>query len=59
MTDYTKLSDGEFLQEAGTDARKWAAAFVQIFPDAEVDEGTMIGWFANAIEAGRDWGERS
>ena len=56
MTDYTKLSAGEFLQKVGMDARKWAEAFIQVSPP--IDEGTMIGWFANAIEAGRDHGDR-
>ena len=52
MTDYRKLSAGEFLAEVGTDARKWAEAFMQVSP--LIDEATMIAWFANAIEAGRD-----
>ena len=38
----------------GTDAAKWAAAFVEIAPGAgslgDDAEGLMIGWFANAIE---------
>lgn len=34
-----------------TDARKWAEAFCQLCPD--MDEGTMIAWFANAIETGK------
>ena len=33
------------------DAAKWAATFVETFPEANY--GTMIGWFANAIETGR------
>lgn len=40
----------------GIDAQKWAAKFVQLNPVA--DEGVMISWFANAIEAGRDAGRR-
>lgn len=39
-----------------TDAQKWAKAFCERNPDA--DEGTMIGWFANAIETGRSAGAR-
>lgn len=35
-----------------TDAQVWATEFKKRFPD--VDEGTMIGWFANAIMAGHD-----
>ena len=34
-----------------TDARVWAEEFVKVCPD--VDEGLMIGWFANAIETSR------
>ena len=36
------------------DASKWAKAFCQIFPDTGVDEDTMMGWFANAIEISHD-----
>ena len=36
----------------GTDARLWASEFVRLFGN-DPDEGTMLGWFANAIEAGR------
>ncbi len=34
------------------DAAVWAAEFVKMYPG--IDEGTMIGWFANAIMAGYD-----
>lgn len=49
-----------FLAWAGTNARRWAADFMRrfsrlIMPGA-LDDGTMIGWFANAIEAGRSAG---
>lgn len=37
-----------------TDASVWAEEFKKVYPDA--DRGTMIGWFANAIETGRDAG---
>lgn len=43
-------TDGELLEAMGTDARKWAREFVAMHGG---DEGLMIGWFANAIEAGR------
>ena len=36
-----------------TDASIWAREFCKIFPDAP-DEGTMIGWFANAMMAKAD-----
>lgn len=35
-----------------TDAQVWAAEFKKRFP--AIDEGTMLGWFANAIMAGHD-----
>jgi len=34
------------------DARDWAAAFCKINP--QMDEGTMIAWFANALMRGYD-----
>lgn len=38
-----------------TDASVWAEAFMQTFGPrlGDIDEGTMIGWFANAIEVAR------
>ncbi len=52
MTDYTAMDGPGLLQACGTDAAKWAAAFMQHKekhgPDY-VDEGMMICWFANAI----------
>lgn len=41
---------------ATTDAEVWAAEFAKVRP--EVDRGLMVGWFANAIETGRDAGRR-
>lgn len=35
-----------------TDARIWAQEFKKLFP--RIDEGLMLGWFANAILAGLD-----
>lgn len=43
------------------DAKVWAEEFVklcQINPSVAIDEGTMIGWFANAIMAGYDLGRK-
>ena len=40
------------------DARLWAAEFKRIFPDTVPDEGTMLGWFANAILTGYDYAKR-
>ena len=36
----------------GTDAAIWATKYGERFPDQTPDEGTLISWFANAIEAG-------
>lgn len=40
-----------------TDAQVWAREFIDMFGGPErcafIDEGLMIGWFANAIETGR------
>jgi hypothetical protein len=49
-----------------TDARVWAQEWCRIAREIEaadderrvIDEGWMIGWFANAIEVGRDAGWR-
>lgn len=43
----------------GIDAQKWAQEFMRIWSGrwAEVDEGLMIGWFANAIMRGYDEGQ--
>ncbi|QMP84159.1 hypothetical protein HUN41_00029 [Streptomyces phage Coruscant] len=38
-----------------TNAQRWAQEFINIIKDRPamaLDEGFMIGWFANAIEAG-------
>ena len=37
---------------ATTDAKVWTEEFMKVFPD--VDEGTVLSWFANAIETARD-----
>lgn len=36
------------------DARDWAEAFCKRFPD--LDEGTMLAWFASALMRGYDEG---
>lgn len=49
-----------------TDAARWAAAFADLFAvnlanglsAGDDTQGLMLGWFANAIEAGRDEGLR-
>lgn len=52
------LADGDLLQAMGTDAAKWAEAFLAIRDQREmfVDASLLTGWFANAIEAGREAG---
>lgn len=47
---------------ATTDASVWAADFNTVFKALhgfKLDEGWLIGWFANAIETGRDAGKAS
>jgi hypothetical protein len=45
-----EMTDGAQLAYMGTDATKWAHEFVAMHGG---DESLMIGWFANAIEAGK------
>ena len=56
MLDYTSLSSSELLGVLSDDAREWARAFCQIAKKLghDLDEGWMIGWFANAIERSSD-----
>lgn len=52
-TDYTAMDGLMMLSACRDDAAKWAAAFCQHakkFGHSDIDEGWMIGWFANAIE---------
>ena len=51
-----ELTDGGLLGYMGTDAQRWAQEFCAMH---DGDEGLMIGWFANAIEAGRSAPRRS
>jgi hypothetical protein len=39
-----------------TDATKWADEFMRVIfnHDVTVDRELMVGWFANAIESGRE-----
>ena len=55
--DYTALDGPKLLQACRDDGSKWAAAFCQHakkYQGLDVDEGWMIGWFANAIEHSHD-----
>ncbi len=47
--NYRHLDGPALLHTMGRDASKWAAAFCELHPDANVDEDLMLGWFANAI----------
>ena len=51
------MSDSDLLTKMGTDAAKWAGEYMDRFGDEVPDEENLIGWFANAIEAGRTAGE--
>ncbi len=56
-TDYTKLTPGEMLAACADNASKWSRAFCQFYKEAEgrdIDEGWVIGWFANAMMATED-----
>lgn len=63
----TPLEEWEEMESKipdSTDAWVWAKAFMKLFGQdlatlATVDEGLMIGWFANAIESGRRAGEKT
>jgi hypothetical protein len=55
-------SAGTLLARLGTDGRVWAAEFSRVYRELypggpELDEGWLLGWFANAIEAGRSAGQ--
>lgn len=55
--DYAKMDAPDMLQALGDDAAKWAAAFRQTalrLGYSDMDEGWLIGWFANAIEHSTD-----
>ena len=60
--DFASETDGDFLERIGLDAAKWAHEFRTIAKRlgySEMDEGWLIGWFANAIERGRDAGREA
>jgi hypothetical protein len=53
-----KNDDSALLNTMRTDGLSWASEFIKRFGDRpdEIDEDLMLGWFANAIEAGRTAG---
>lgn len=55
--DYTAFDGAALLDLLRDDASKWAAAFRQTalrLGYSDMDEGWLIGWFANAIENSHD-----
>ena len=42
-----------------TDVEIWAETFCKCFPNCDIDQGTMIGWFTNAMMAKADEIDRS
>lgn len=57
MTTQTTESAGDLLQRLGIDGAKWAKEFRETavrLGYSDMDEGWLIGWFANAIMAGFD-----
>jgi hypothetical protein len=55
----TEESAGDMLVRLGVDAQKWAQEFRQIaikLGYSDMDEGWLIGWFANAMMAMHDYG---
>ena len=54
-----KMPSCQLPNYLGTNAQGWAVAFRKICPNGGlIDEGVLIGWFANAIEQGREAGLR-
>lgn len=54
--DYTAMDGPTMLAACGDNGAKWANAFCQTakkLGHGDIDEGWMIGWFANAIEQSR------
>ena len=57
MSEEQKQPAVEKKLVGNTDAKVWAEEFVKLAkkkPEIATDEGTMLGWFANAIMAGVD-----
>ena len=53
------MSEGDLLAKMGTDGAKWAEEFratAKRLGYSDMDEGWLTGWFANAIEVGREAG---
>jgi hypothetical protein len=37
------------------DAKKWVEEFERLYPNLGLDEGVLLGWFANSIMTGYDY----
>jgi hypothetical protein len=48
------MKDHEIIEYCRGDAARWAECFHRTFPNCPVDQGTMLGWFANAMMAAVD-----
>ncbi len=58
LPDYPAMEGWEIIKACKDDAAKWAAAFRQTaikLGYSDMDEGWLIGWFANAIEVSGDY----
>lgn len=64
LPDLANMTGGEMVTWLGTDAARWARAFADIErrgnlrPEDADRVGWLIGWFANALQTGRDQGRR-
>jgi hypothetical protein len=59
IDDQVTETSSDLLARLGTDGAKWAAEFrltALRLGYSNMDEGWLVGWFANAIEAGREAG---
>lgn len=57
VQDYTSMDAAALLNALGDDAMAWAVAFNQHAVKlgySSMDEGWLVGWFANAIEHSAD-----
>lgn len=52
-------SAADFLARLGTNGAAWAAEFIKLDLVKNQDYAALTGWFANAIEAGRNAGWQS
>jgi hypothetical protein len=53
------MTDGKLLEEMGTNAQKWTQEFLKATSSRDVTPNEfahILGWFANALEAGRSAG---